>query len=80
MELENLLSQAMATIKSALYRTESRGAQAREDYSERDDENWLKHTLVWVDEKGGVRFDARPVQMNTLTDDVDPIPPKARTY
>jgi succinate dehydrogenase / fumarate reductase flavoprotein subunit len=80
MELENLLVQAMATIKSALYRTESRGAQAREDYGERDDENWLKHTLVWVDQKGGVRFDGRPVQMNTLTDEVEPIPPKARTY
>ncbi|HSG64406.1 MAG TPA: succinate dehydrogenase flavoprotein subunit, partial [Gammaproteobacteria bacterium] len=80
MELENLLGQAVATIKSALYRTESRGAQAREDYTERDDENWLKHTLVWVDAKGGVRFDDRPVQMNTLTDDVEPIPPKARTY
>jgi succinate dehydrogenase / fumarate reductase flavoprotein subunit len=80
MELENLLSQATATIKSALYRTESRGAQAREDYSERDDENWLKHTLVWVDAAGGVRFGDRPVQMNTLTDDVEPIPPKARTY
>jgi len=80
MELENLLCQAMATIKSALFRTESRGAQAREDYPDRDDDNWLKHTLVWVDEKGGVRFDDRPVQMSTLTDDVEPIPPKARTY
>ena len=80
MELENLLVQAMATIKSALYRTESRGAQAREDYNERDDENWLKHTLVWVDERGGVRFGDRAVQMETLTDDVEAIPPKARTY
>ena len=80
MELENLLSQAMATIKSALYRTESRGAQAREDYPDRDDGNWLRHTLVWVDAEGGVRFDDRPVQMDTLTDDVEPIPPKARTY
>ena len=80
MELENLLVQAMATIKSALHRTESRGAQAREDYNERDDENWLKHTLVWVDEKGGVRFGDRAVQMETLTDDVEAIPPKARTY
>jgi succinate dehydrogenase flavoprotein subunit len=80
MELENLLLQAMGTIKSAANRTESRGAQAREDFSERDDANWLKHTLAWVDERGGVRFDYRPVQMKTLTDDVDPIPPKARTY
>jgi len=80
MELENLLVQAMATIKSALHRTESRGAQAREDFGERDDENWLKHTLSWVDEHGGVRFDYRPVQMETLSDEVEAIPPKARTY
>jgi succinate dehydrogenase / fumarate reductase flavoprotein subunit len=80
MELENLLLQAMGTIKSALHRTESRGAQAREDYSERDDDRWLKHTLVWVAEDGSVRFDYRPVQMQTLTSDVEAIPPKARTY
>ncbi|HEX7081893.1 MAG TPA: succinate dehydrogenase flavoprotein subunit [Gammaproteobacteria bacterium] len=79
-ELENLLLQAMGTIKSALNRTESRGAQAREDYPERDDANWLKHTLAWVAPDGSVRFDYRPVQLNTLTNDVEPIPPKARTY
>jgi succinate dehydrogenase flavoprotein subunit len=80
MELENLLLQAIGTIKSAIHRTESRGAQAREDYPERDDENWLRHTLAWVAADGGVRFAYRPVEMNTLTDDAKPIPPKARTY
>jgi succinate dehydrogenase / fumarate reductase flavoprotein subunit len=80
LELDNLLLQAMGTIKSALHRTESRGAQAREDYPERDDGNWLKHTLCWVDARGRVEFDYRPVQMRTMTDEVQAIPPKARTY
>jgi succinate dehydrogenase / fumarate reductase flavoprotein subunit len=79
-ELENLLLQAMGTIKSAANRTESRGAQAREDFPDRDDEQWMKHTLAWVDAGGAVSFDYRAVQSKTLTDEVDPIPPKARTY
>ena len=80
LELENLLLQATATIHSAANRTESRGAHAREDFPQRDDGNWMKHTLVWVEGPGQVRFDYRPVHLNTLTSDVESIPPKARTY
>jgi succinate dehydrogenase / fumarate reductase flavoprotein subunit len=80
MELENLLLNALATIRSAGNRTESRGAHAREDHPQRDDERWMKHTLSWVDSAGDVRFDYRPVHGNTLTDEVEAIPPKARVY
>ncbi len=80
LELENLLCQAQAIIQGALNREESRGGHAREDFSERDDEQWMKHTLAWVDDKGKVKFDYRPVHMHTLTDDCEVIPPKKRVY
>jgi succinate dehydrogenase / fumarate reductase flavoprotein subunit len=80
LELENLLGQALVTIVSAENRKESRGAHAREDYPERDDAAWMKHTLAWHTGPTEVAIDYRPVHLQTLTSDAEPIPPKARTY
>lgn len=80
LELDNLRCQAVATMHAALNRTESRGAHAREDYTQRDDENWMKHTLIEVDNKGTVSFNYRPVVLTPLNDEVKPFPPKKRVY
>jgi succinate dehydrogenase / fumarate reductase flavoprotein subunit len=81
LELENLIGQAIVTVNGALNRTESRGAHAREDFAERDDEHWMKHTLAWFDDgTGAVKLDYRPVHAYTMSNDVAYFPPKARVY
>ena len=80
LELDNLIRQAVVTMHSAENRKESRGAHAHEDFSERDDENWMKHTLSWFDEDGKVTIDYRPVHTYTLSNEMEYVKPKARVY
>jgi succinate dehydrogenase / fumarate reductase flavoprotein subunit len=81
LEFDNLVAQAVVTMDSAVNRHESRGAHAREDFPARDDKNWMKHTLAWLDSKtGNVTIDYRPVHAYTMTNDIAYIEPKARVY
>jgi succinate dehydrogenase / fumarate reductase flavoprotein subunit len=80
LEFDNLIVQAVVTMDSAANRTESRGAHAREDFPDRDDKNWMKHTLAWISDGGATTIDYRPVHDYTMTNDVQYIPPKARVY
>ena len=81
LEFDNLIGQAAVTVASAANRQESRGAHAREDFKDRNDQEWMKHTLAWFDPKtGGVAIDYRPVHAYTLTNDISYIAPKARVY
>ncbi|MBI3706649.1 MAG: succinate dehydrogenase flavoprotein subunit [Proteobacteria bacterium] len=80
LEYENLIAQAVVALHSAHARQESRGAHAREDFPKRDDENWMKHSVAWLASTGEVRLGYRPVHLNTLTNEVESFPPKARVY
>ena len=80
LELDNLMYQASVTMASGANREESRGAHAREDFPDRNDTDWMKHTLASCDENGNVNFAYRPVTLNTMTNEVQTFPPKARVY
>ena len=80
LEFDNMIGQAMVTMAGAEQRKESRGSHAREDFPDRDDDNWMKHTLAWLSESGGIKIGYRSVHERTLTNDVAYIPPKERVY
>ncbi len=80
LELQNLMGSAMTTMVGGEARHESRGAHAHDDFPDRDDQNWMKHTLAWCDDKGDVKLDYRPVKMQTMTNEVSVFPPKKRVY
>jgi succinate dehydrogenase / fumarate reductase flavoprotein subunit len=80
LELENLIAQAKVSIYSAVNRKESRGAHAREDFPDRDDKNWMVHTVAWLGDDGTVKLGSRPVHMYTMSNEVQVFPPKARVY
>ncbi|HVV32113.1 MAG TPA: succinate dehydrogenase flavoprotein subunit [Vitreimonas sp.] len=81
LEFDNLIAQAVVTVNGGLNRTESRGAHAREDFPDRDDDHWMKHTLAWLNmQTGAPRIDYRPVHSNTMTNEIEPFPPKKRVY
>ncbi len=81
LEFDNLITQAVVTMDSAANRTESRGAHAREDFKDRNDKDWMKHTLAFIDEaKKGVSIDYRPVHTYTMSNEIEYIAPKARVY
>jgi len=80
LELANLAEQAVVIAHSAVARTESRGAHARDDFQQRDDKNWLKHTVAWKDADWKITFDYRPVRLNTLSNEVESFPPAERTH
>jgi succinate dehydrogenase / fumarate reductase flavoprotein subunit len=80
LELDNLLAQAVVTLHSAANRQESRGAHAQEDFPNRDDKEWMKHTVAWLGVDNAVTIDYRPVHLYTLTNEIEVFPPKARVY
>ena len=80
LEYQNLLLQSIASINSALNRQESRGAHARKDFPERNDKDWMKHTLIWINEKGERSIDYRPVELDPKMEGIDSVPPEARVY